>query len=114
MVSKFNAQTIMKLVLNNTAGKSSACLTLNVHKRDESDFVSSNYMYDLPLVDLPDCLIFSANDDLIANPFGSMVDEKSKLRFNFTNKMSPVLRKPVFGVSDQVRHKPGCTATQDG
>ena len=24
--------------------------------------------------------------------------------------MSLVVRKPVFGVSDQVRHKPGCTA----
>ena len=29
-------------------------------------------------------------------------------------KMSFVVRKPVFGVSDQVRHKPGCTATEDG
>ena len=28
--------------------------------------------------------------------------------------MSIVVRKPVFGVSDQVRHKPGCTATEDG
>ena len=28
--------------------------------------------------------------------------------------MSLVLRKPVFGVSDQVRYKPGCTATEDG
>ena len=28
--------------------------------------------------------------------------------------MSLVLRKPVFGVSDQVRHKPGCTAIEDG
>ena len=28
--------------------------------------------------------------------------------------MSLVVRKPVFGVSDQVRHKPGCRATQDG
>ena len=28
--------------------------------------------------------------------------------------MCPVVRKPVFGVSDQVRHKPGCTATEDG
>ena len=28
--------------------------------------------------------------------------------------MSLVLRKPVLGVSDQVRHKPGCTATEDG
>ena len=25
-----------------------------------------------------------------------------------------VVRKPVFGVSDQIRHKPGCTATEDG
>ena len=28
--------------------------------------------------------------------------------------ISLVVRKPVFGVSDQVRHKPGCTATEDG
>ena len=27
--------------------------------------------------------------------------------------MSLVVRKPVFGVSDQVRHKPGCTATEN-
>ena len=34
-----------------------------------------------------------------------------------TNKrleISRIGRKPVFGVSDQVRHKPGCTATEDG
>ena len=24
------------------------------------------------------------------------------------------MRKPVFGVSDQVPHKPGCTGTEDG
>ena len=24
------------------------------------------------------------------------------------------MRKPVFRVSDQVQHKPGCTATKDG
>ena len=28
--------------------------------------------------------------------------------------LSLVVRKPVFEVSDQVRHKPGCTATEDG
>ena len=28
--------------------------------------------------------------------------------------LSLVVRKPVFGVSDQVRHKPGCSATEDG
>ena len=26
---------------------------------------------------------------------------------------SLVVRKPVFGVSDQVPHKPGCTVTED-
>ena len=30
------------------------------------------------------------------------------------NEMSLVVRKPVFGVFDQVRHKLGCTATEDG
>ena len=28
--------------------------------------------------------------------------------------MSLVVRKPVFGVFDQVRHKPGCTIIEDG
>ena len=28
--------------------------------------------------------------------------------------MSHVVRKPVFGVSDQFRHKPGCTTIDDG
>ena len=28
--------------------------------------------------------------------------------------LSLVVRKPVFGVSDQVPHKPGCTTTEDG
>ena len=27
--------------------------------------------------------------------------------------LSLVMRKPVFGVSNQVRHKPGCTSTED-
>ena len=31
-----------------------------------------------------------------------------------TSNLSLVVRKPVFGVSDQVRHKPSCTATEDG
>ena len=28
-------------------------------------------------------------------------------------QMSLVVRKPVFGVSDQAIHKPGCTVTED-
>ena len=27
--------------------------------------------------------------------------------------MSSIIRKPVFGVSDQVQHKPGCTTTEN-
>ena len=29
-------------------------------------------------------------------------------------QLSLIVRKPVFGVSDQVPHKPGCTATEGG
>ena len=32
---------------------------------------------------------------------------------NDVSEMSLVLRKPVFGVSDLVPHKPGCTAIKD-
>ena len=34
--------------------------------------------------------------------------------FNIQVYMSLDVRKPVFGVSDQVRYKLGCTATEDG
>ena len=34
-------------------------------------------------------------------------------KFQQTN-LSGVMRKPVFGISDKFRHKPGCTATEDG
>ena len=30
------------------------------------------------------------------------------------SKYEPVVKEPVLGVSDQVRHKPGCTSTEDG
>ena len=28
--------------------------------------------------------------------------------------MNRIMRKPVYGVFDKVRHKPGCTTTYDG
>ena len=37
-------------------------------------------------------------------------DKKLSLNYN----LSLVVRKLVLGVSDKVRHKPGCTATEDG
>ena len=36
------------------------------------------------------------------------------IRTSYLYKMSLVVRIPVFGVSDQALHKPGCTTTQDG
>ena len=39
---------------------------------------------------------------------GKMMDSGRKLY------LSLVVRKPIFGVSEQARHKPGCTATEDG
>ena len=43
-----------------------------------------------------------------------MVTEPEVSRLATQYEMSLVVRKSVFGVSDQVPHKPGCTATQDG
>ena len=39
---------------------------------------------------------------------------QSEAKFCTKTKMSLVVRKPVFGVSDEVRHKSSCTATEDG
>ena len=36
-----------------------------------------------------------------------------QIRWVFHDNFSRVMRKPVFGVSNQVKHKPGCTATED-
>ena len=45
-----------------------------------------------------------------------ILKNKSKygMKFKVQYKMSLAVRKPVFGVSDQVQHKPGCTVTEDG
>ena len=42
-----------------------------------------------------------------------LTDDDDYLRWT-DNEVSLVVRKAVFGISDQVRHKPGCTATEDG
>ena len=40
--------------------------------------------------------------------------DDNSLRDNaMEDRMSLVVRKPVFGVSNQVQHKPGCTATEE-
>ena len=55
---------------------------------------------------------FQVHIFLLSNFF---IKHYSMLEFLCLNlNMSLVVRKPVFGVSDQAPHKPGCTATQDG
>ena len=52
--------------------------------------------------------------DVVGNPDKFPHDAAHVISVVSVNEMSLVLRKPVFGVSDLVRHKPGCTATEDG
>ena len=35
-------------------------------------------------------------------------------KISYNHEMSLVVRKPVFGISDHVLYKPGCTAMEDG
>ena len=48
--------------------------------------------------------------------FGQAVKTQIRviIRLLHLHHMNLVVRKPVFGVSDQVQHNPGCTATEDG
>ena len=43
-----------------------------------------------------------------------MSSATGKMEETVQDYTSLVVRKQVFGVSDQVRQKPGCTATEDG
>ena len=52
-----------------------------------------------------------SDDDDDVRRGGSNRKASQKVRYEDT--MSLVVRKPVFRVSDQVRHKPDCTATED-
>ena len=40
--------------------------------------------------------------------------DMAQMLFTVVAFQMSLVRKPVFGVSNQVRHKPGCTATEDG
>ena len=51
------------------------------------------------------------SDDICS---GKIIISGRQVSSLFLRKLSLVLRKLVFGVSDLVRHKPGCTATEDG
>ena len=60
--------------------------------------------------------IFSSSSVVIAGSIEIIMKEHS-ISHSYSIEiydMSLVLRKLVFGVSDQVQHKPGCTATEDG
>ena len=52
--------------------------------------------------------------DLFLTTNHTLVQETEILPGIADHDMSLVVRKPVFWVSDQVRHKPVCIATEDG
>ena len=44
----------------------------------------------------------------------SEVQDNMKIAKEEVRNLSRIVRKPVFGVSDQVLQKPGCTTTEEG
>ena len=63
--------------------------------------------------DLSDCLYVQVDLHLCCMKMTSGFLMKQLIKEAVKNKMSLVVRKPVFGVSDQVQHKPGCPAIED-
>ena len=59
-------------------------------------------------------IIMIINDDNNTNDNNDDDDDYDDDDEEEENYLSLVVRKPVFGVSDQVPHKPGCTSTEDG
>ena len=60
------------------------------------------------------CMKFQAFRKLMCLHRLGLVKQASNFGYGVACDLSLVVRKPVFGVSDQVRHKLGCTTTEDG
>ena len=67
------------------------------------------------------CQLMSLFDFFLLHPLrhksthdGASFLWSSLLKVVYVSYLNLVLRKPVFGVFEQVRYKPGCTATEDG
>ena len=65
--------------------------------------------------------IFNGPLQPVETQIGMLLQEQSDQSFHCNSvllnnivHMSLVVRKPVFGVSDLVRHKPGCAITEYG
>ena len=61
-------------------------------------------------------IIFELSSNIIkyAPYFFCCVLLMSTYSLRFYGEISLIVRKQVFGVSDQVQQKPGCTSTEDG
>ena len=56
-------------------------------------------------------VVFFVGDDLEAKVRNSPDLDFLQIAMHLRKNLSRVTRTPVFGVADQVRHKPDCTAT---
>ena len=77
----------------------------------------SVFMLEIMIPGNASAAIWDATD---ATPLAVILD-RTEQRCNLNRTMFPlidhislVVKKPVFGYSDQVRHKPGCTIIEDG
>ena len=60
------------------------------------------------------CYDWCSSCYLMAYTGFTILNQKQEAGGGHQDHMSLVVRKPVYGVSDKVQHKPGCTATEDG
>ena len=71
------------------------------------------YEYDTIITNLPVSVGIGCLPCLEQPTYDNIMARFCEADFGKT-RLSLVVRKPVFGVSDQVRHKPGFTDTEDG
>ena len=85
-------------------------------QKDAGRIVNSEEQSDLNLHSLPKPVCPKTGLLMYIKQYSEYPPKMTSQEFSVENhsNMSLVVRKPVFGVSDQVRHKPGCTVTEDG
>ena len=75
----------------------------------------------IPLLPKPEISSLWFNDctarfesGLVGNAEDRFCCDPAHMKCENSHSMSPFMRKPVFGVSGKIRHKLGCTTTEDG
>ena len=68
-------------------------------------------LFNVPVNNFSNLVSLLYRDVTVVQTQTSLLSFRSLLKANDMTNMSCIRRKPVFGVIDQVQHKPGCAAT---